>query len=420
MGNLWVTTDWRPTNIDKGIPSPAGPHVLPTLGSLLDHSTLITAPTTRNITMELKQLHIHPPLLNSANPWCSTLEQLRELYASPHTGAVTTRTSLLTGFPHSDETHQFTFYNPTSHEALPANPDRSDTPEETGSLNTLGYSPIPLEEYLGFIKTISDSLPEEATLKPFIISVTGTVDDVVHCYKLICAHQHTVRMVLAMEVNLSCPNIPDKPPPAYNTEALLSYLTALKQEVVHQLGTHSEHPHTGAVHVPIGVKTPPYTYHDQYLQLVNALLASANAEPAHFPCPVSFITATNTLGSSLLLAPTIESTTSPPTSPIGSKPREVFHHTLNSATGTGIGGLAGTPLHPLALGNVYTIKGMLFQHKELDGIQIIGVGGVEDVAGYQRMRAVGAAAVGVGTALGRKGVKVFEEIWEAQQKGRHV
>jgi dihydroorotate dehydrogenase (fumarate) len=67
---------------------------------------------------------------------------------------------------------------------------------------------------------------------------------------------------------------------------------------------------------------------------------------------------------------------------------------------------------------VYTIKGMLFQHKELDGIQIIGVGGVEDVGGYQRMRAVGAAAVGVGTALGRKGVKVFEDIGKALHKGQ--
>jgi dihydroorotate dehydrogenase (fumarate) len=369
--------------------------------------------------MELKQLHIHPPLLNSANPWCSTLEQLGELYASPHTGAVTTRTSLLTGFPHSDETHQFAFYNPASHAALPANQEQPNGPEETGSLNTLGYSPIPLEQYLGFIKIISDALPEETSLKPFIVSVTGTVEDVVRCYKLICNHQPIVRMVLAMEVNLSCPNIPDKPPPAYNAEALLSYLTALKQEVVHQLGPHSEHPHSGAVHVPIGIKTPPYTYHDQYQQLINALLASAKTEPTHYPCPVSFITATNTLGSSLLLSPTIESTTAPPTSPTSSKPREVFHHTLNSATGTGIGGLAGTPLHPLALGNVYTIKGMLFRHKELDGIQIIGVGGVEDVAGYQRMRAVGAAAVGVGTALGRKGVKVFEEIGEALHKGRH-
>ena len=138
--------------------------------------------------------------------------------------------------------------------------------------------------------------------------------------------------------------------------------------------------------------------------MINALLESAKAEPSHLPCPITFITATNTLGSSLLLQPTTESTSE------SSEPHKVFHHVLNSANGTGIGGLAGAPLHPLALGNVYTIKGHLFQHDELNHIQIIGVGGVEDAEGFKRMRAVGAAAVGVGTALGRKGVHVFEDI----------
>ena len=80
--------------------------------------------------------------------------------------------------------------------------------------------------------------------------------------------------------------------------------------------------------------------------------------------------------------------------------------------------MAGAPLHPLALGNVYTIKGELFRHTELEAIQIIGVGGVEDAEGFRRMRAVGAAAVGVGTALGRKGIRVFEEIAEALGRGR--
>lgn len=138
--------------------------------------------------------------------------------------------------------------------------------------------------------------------------------------------------------------------------------------------------------------------------MTNALLDSAKAEPAHLPCPITFITATNTLGSSLLLQPITEPTTSSP------EPHEYFHHVLNSANGTGIGGLAGAPLHPLALGNVYTIKGMLFQHEALNHIQIIGVGGVEDAEGYRRMRAVGAAAVGVGTALGRKGIQAFQDI----------
>ncbi|KAF2447587.1 FMN-linked oxidoreductase [Karstenula rhodostoma CBS 690.94] len=357
-----------------------------------------------------KPLHIEPPLLNSANPWCSTLEQLQELYDCSSTGAVTTRTSLLEGFPNDENIHQFAFFNPSTHEAGAANPTAHEKVDASGSLNTLGYSPLPLKRYLGFIKTISDHLAETATsttrIKPFIVSVTGTVEEVVECYKQICEQQNHVRMALAMEVNLSCPNIPGKPPPAYSSEALLAYLVALKQEIARQVEPvlTGEHTHVGTTHVPIGIKTPPYTYHDQYQAMINAMLGSAKAEPAHLPCPISFVTATNTLGSSLLLQPIAEPTTSSPA------PHEYFHHVLNSANGTGIGGLAGAPLHPIALGNVYTIRGLLFQYDELSHIQIIGVGGVEDAEGYKRMRAVGATAVGVGTALGRKGIQAFADI----------
>ncbi|KAL1607841.1 dihydroorotate dehydrogenase [Paraconiothyrium brasiliense] len=358
----------------------------------------------------LRSIHIEPPLLNSANPWCSTLEQLQELYDCPHTGAVTTRTSLLEGFPNDENIHQFAFFNSSTLEAGSANPTKQENEDASGSLNTLGYSPLPLKEYLGYIKTISDRLPGGKTstdrIKPFIISVTGTVEEVVSCYKQILEQQHHVRMALAMEVNLSCPNIPGKPPPAYSSDSLLGYLVALKQEIAQQVEPviAGKHTHVGTTHVPIGIKTPPYTYHDQYQSLINALLESAKAGPAHLPCPISFITATNTLGSSLLLRPIAESTKSSP------DPHEYFHHVLNSANGTGIGGLAGAPLHPLALGNVYTIKGMLFQHDELNHIQIIGVGGVEDAEGYKRMKAVGATAVGVGTGLGRKGIQAFADI----------
>lgn len=135
--------------------------------------------------------------------------------------------------------------------------------------------------------------------------------------------------------------------------------------------------------VAIGVKTPPYTYHDQFQTLIDALLATR--------CEVDFITATNTLGSSLVLAD-------------GGDPA------INSASGLGIGGMAGAPLHPLALGNVKTIRGMLDGYENLKGVEVIGVGGVSDRGGFERMRAVGAKVVGVGTALGREGVEVFGKI----------
>ena len=81
---------------------------------------------------------------------------------------------------------------------------------------------------------------------------------------------------------------------------------------------------------------------------------------------------------------------------------------INSADGQGIGGLAGAALHPLALGNVRMLRTLLSRHDRTRHIQIIGVGGVSDDAGVQRMLKAGADYVAIGTACGVMGVKVFE------------
>lgn len=72
--------------------------------------------------------------------------------------------------------------------------------------------------------------------------------------------------------------------------------------------------------------------------------------------------------------------------------------------------LAGATIHPLALGNVATFRRLLDQFSETKDILIIGIGGVEDEAGVQRMQAVGAGAVGCASALGRHGVGIFEKL----------
>jgi dihydroorotate dehydrogenase (fumarate) len=145
---------------------------------------------------------------------------------------------------------------------------------------------------------------------------------------------------------------------------------------------------TGAPKIAVGLKTPPYTYADQFQTLISALLEAPQ-------CGISFLTATNTLGSSLILSENGDNG---------------YSSTLSSASGLGIGGLAGAPLHPLALGNVKTLRGLLDSHEELKGVQVIGVGGVADLEGFARMRAVGASVVGVGTALGKEGMGVFGKI----------
>ena len=108
-------------------------------------------------------------------------------------------------------------------------------------------------------------------------------------------------------------------------------------------------------------------------------------------CPITFITATNTLGN--CLAFTDDSQAALPTD-------------------LGTGGLAGAPLHPLALGNVRTLRKMLDEREKRLGhrVQVIGVGGVLDAAGYRRMKKAGADVVGLASGLLLKGIEVFGEI----------
>lgn len=54
--------------------------------------------------VKINSIDISPPLINSSCAWSSDLKQLQELYDSPYTGAVTTRTATNDGFK-EDESH---------------------------------------------------------------------------------------------------------------------------------------------------------------------------------------------------------------------------------------------------------------------------------------------------------------------------
>jgi dihydroorotate dehydrogenase (fumarate) len=356
---------------------------------------------------------ISPPLLNSSNPWATTREDLATLYACPFTGAVTTRTSLWKAFNQHASTHQYTFFcsstgYTTSNIDVTSSEGRGSVHDgETSSLNTLGYSPVAFEDYVQVLVSMSQegllSLKSSSGPKPFIVSVTGTAEEVGRC----CSHLIKVLsnpgavypnpagtessgLNLMMEVNLSCPNIPDKPPPAYDGVALTEYIDAIAKAKASTPSSYHRVLH-------VGIKTPPYTYHGQFQTLISALETSSSSNEGG--CPISFITATNTLGSCLVLD-------------AQNKPA------LESVNGAGIGGMAGDALHPLALGNVKTIRALLdkSEHADVRGISIIGIGGVKDAAGFHRMRSIGAEAVGVGTALGREGVGIFEKIGAGLEK----
>lgn len=309
------------------------------------------------------RLNIEPPLLNAACPWASDLTYLRPLYASSSTGAITTRTSLVNGYPHDDRKNTFLFYDPSDSSSATGTAPPSFTPSGdslTGSLNCFGLSPHPLATYLDFIRTLAET-PSD---KLIIVSVTGETPELnaEAVRRVIAFAAEHPKIRLAVEINLSCPNVPGRPPPAYDAGELAAFLAALPESPI-----------------PVGLKTTPYTHPGQFRMLVDAVVA---AQPK-----ISFITAANTLGSSVVL---------------DGSGRPVL------PSEGGFGGLAGPAIHPLALGNVLTLR-KLFDEAGLQ-IDIIGVGGVADATGFRRMRAAGANYVAVATALGKQGPGVFDAI----------
>ena len=103
-------------------------------------------------------LSIQPPLLNSVNVWATTEEELEAYYQCEHTGAVTIRTSLLDGFQHDDQIHQYCLFDIFSGDLYSDSESHrlnsSLRNMASSSLNTLGYSPMPLKVYVDIIQDI--------------------------------------------------------------------------------------------------------------------------------------------------------------------------------------------------------------------------------------------------------------------------
>ena len=194
---------------------------------------------------------------------------------------------------------------------------------------------------------------------------------------------------VAVELNTSCPNIRGKPPPAYSFASLLPILEVLAQA------------YRADRTLTIGLKLAPYVASFQFEEVVKCVASfSYDLEDGDRVNPFAFFTCTNTVGNSLFFA---HQTT--PSSAVGDGAD-------GYALGPVLGGLAGEPIHALSLGNVFSFAKLLESHgdKAMRGIKLIGVGGVVDKQGMERMRKVGAVVVGCATLLGRDGVKGFEKL----------
>jgi len=315
------------------------PHVQQNLRCSLSTSTASLATSIAGVPLQ-------GCLVTTPNPQATTVDHLREL-TSVSTGAVTTRT-VCPGFEHDDAVHQWKAWGRTT--------DRSST------INCLGYSSETHEVNLEAIK----QLRAEGITKPFIVSITGTAEQVVAMVQDICNLEDNSDLLI--EINLSCPNIPCKPPISYDFDGMDEYLTTILQ------GKPDTSP-------PIGVKITPYFYEQQFegaTQTLNALAPN-----------LSFVTTINTVGNGLWVDIESESAVLP---------------------GDGYGGLGGAAVHATALANVRQLRTRLDS-----SIDIIGVGGVSTGEDAFRHMLCGASAVGMASAVLTEGPGIVDRV-EAELK----
>lgn len=316
----------------------------------------------------IRSIDVSPPMVNCSCAWASDYQQLSGLYHCPYTGAVTTRTATLDGFK-EDESHTVAFMK-----------------DSLSSLNSYGYSPHPLYEYLAWIR---EFLGEGSSPKPFIISITESsaerLSEMLVAIQQFRASNSTWRSRIAVEFNSSCPNIKGHPPPSYHLPSLKPYLDVFAKAFQDDST------------LTIGLKLPPYIIATQFRDVIECISSYTRTDSGNPTNPIAYFTCTNTLGNSLVFAdqtPTPDAKTD--MSPFAVPP--------------GLGGLAGEAIHALSLGNVYTFSRLLAESDDpaMREIVIIGAGGVTSPEAVQRMNRAGAKIVGCATLLGKEGVKAFE------------
>jgi dihydroorotate dehydrogenase (fumarate) len=162
-----------------------------------------------------------------------------------------------------------------------------------------------------------------------------------------------------IEANMSCPNIPGKPQVAYDFEAAEKYLSALR----------------ASTQKPLWIKLPPYFEEVHRREMAHLLLKHG----------IDAAVLINSVGNALVVDPVREQTVIKPKS--------------------GLGGLGGRYVKPVALANVWGF------HQELrDRIPIVGVGGVYSGTDAFEFFLCGAQLVQVGSAFKSQGVGVFARV----------
>ena len=216
----------------------------------------------------------------------------------------------------------------------PGNPAPRLHPTPQGMMNAVGLQGPGVQYWLDHV--VGDLVASGATI---VVSIWGrSVDDYAQAAELLAAAPPEV---VAVEVNLSCPNLEGR-------GSIFAHDAALSAEVMAA---------TASCGRPRWAKLSANT--DRIIDVAEAVMA-AGAEA---------VTCINTL---LGLA--------------------YDPHTLAPTLGAGGGGLSGRAIHPVAVRAVHDV------HRALPEVPIVGVGGVTSAWDAVELLLAGASAVQVGTA----------------------
>ena len=305
---------------------------------------------TTKFNIQENTIEFNTPLMNASGVHCVSKEELDKLYYYNFTGSLITKSCTL--------------------EKRLGNPQPRYHTLQFGSINSMGLPNNGYLYYIDYIKNII-SLDDKDNLetKPIFMSVSGlSIDDnikildhVSTVYNNFCKYVDNKenQYKFLVELNLSCPNIKNKPQLGYDFSGLENYLKIITSNFKH----------------PFGVKLPPY-FDPAHFDLIAAILNK-------FPS-IIFVTCINSIGNGLYIDIDSES--------IVIKPKE------------GLGGIGGSYVLPTALANVREF------YKRLNKKYIIGCGGINSGTDVFRHILAGASLVQIGTKLYEEGVECLHKI----------
>jgi dihydroorotate dehydrogenase (fumarate) len=282
-----------------------------------------------NLSTTIGNIPLNSCIYNASGPKCTTKEELKNIGKS-FSGAILTKSSTL--------------------ELRDGNPSPRYFENDLGSINSMGLPNQGYQFYADLAKEM------QQYKKPYFVSVAGLS---LENNLTMLQHLSKVEAIDAIELNLSCPNVPGKPQTGYDFERTKHVL-----DKVCQLDQHT-----------LGIKLPPYfdlIHFHQMAEIINQY-------------PIQFVTCVNSIGNGLVIDVEQEQ--------VVIKPKH------------GFGGVGGDYIKPTALANVRQFYLLL-----RDDINIIGSGGIKTGSDAFEHILCGASAVQIGTQYMREGADCFERI----------